>query len=80
MAAWTPSKTPWFSMRTLPPPYSSAGVPKTFTVRSSSSATAARLIPASTPEAAMMLCPHACPTPGSASISAQMPTTNGPVP
>ena len=28
----------------------------------------------------MMLCPQACPIPGSASYSAQMPITNGPLP
>ena len=33
-----------------------------------------------TADAAMMLCPHACPMPGSASYSAQMPITSSPLP
>ena len=39
MAAWTPSNTPRSSMRILPPPPSSAGVPSTRTVMPRSSAT-----------------------------------------
>ena len=45
MAAWTPSKAPRSSMRILPPPPSSAGVPRTRTFRPIWSATAARAKP-----------------------------------
>ena len=38
MAAWVPSKTPRLTMISLPVPFSSAGVPKTRTVKPSSSA------------------------------------------
>ena len=45
MAAWTPSKAPRSSIRILPPPPSSAGVPSTRTVSPMSSATAASARP-----------------------------------
>ena len=54
-----PSKAPRSSIKILPPPPSSAGVPSTFTVRPSSSASGARARPAPTAAAAMTLCPHA---------------------
>ncbi|SLA78109.1 Uncharacterised protein [Mycobacteroides abscessus subsp. abscessus] len=59
MAAPTPSNAPRSSIRTLPPPVSSAGVPITRTVIPSSSATVANAMPAPTAAAAMMLCPQA---------------------
>ena len=80
MAAWTPAKAPRSSIRIFPPPPSSAGVPSTRTVRPRSSATAARARPAPTAVAAMMLCPQAWPTSGSASYSAQTATTSSPSP
>ena len=80
IAAWTPSKAPRSSMRTLPPPPSSAGVPSTRTVRPRSSATEASARPAPTAVAAMMLWPQAWPISGSASYSAHTATTRSPVP
>ena len=67
-------------MRIFPPPPSSAGVPSTVTVSPSSSATPARPVAAPTAAAAMMLCPQACPSPGSASYSAQIPMCSSPLP
>ena len=46
IAACSPSNTPSRSMRTLPPPFSSAGVPNTLTVMPRSSATGASSRPA----------------------------------
>ena len=80
MAAWTSSKTPRSSIRILPPPPSSAGVPMTRTVRPSSSTRGRSPSPAPTAVAAMTLCPQAWPTSGRASYSAQMAMTSGPVP
>src|SRR5581483_2742567 len=80
IAALTPSKAPRSSMRILPPPPSSAGVPMTFTVRPRSSARGARARAAPTAAEAMTLCPQAWPTPGRASYSAQMATVSGPLP
>ena len=80
IAACTPSKTPRSSMRILPPPPSSAGVPMTLTVMPRSSASGARARAAPTADAAMMLWPHAWPMPGRASYSAQMLRTSGPLP
>ena len=77
-AAATSSNTPASSSSTLPPPDSSAGVPISTTVSPSSSATSASASAVPTAEAAMMLCPQACPIPGSASYSAQIPITSGP--
>ena len=80
MAAWTSKKAPRSSMRILPPPPSSAGVPSTRTCRPISSATAARASPAPTALAAMMLWPQAWPTSGRASYSAHTATTSSPWP
>ena len=74
------SNTPASSIRALPPPASSAGVPSSTTVNPRSSATSASASAVPTADAAMMLCPQACPIPGSASYSAQIPTTSGPLP
>src|SRR5207247_1843326 len=64
----------------LPPPPSSAGVPITWTRPFGSwPLTAASAAPAPAPEVAMMLWPHACPIPGSASYSQRMATV-GPSP
>ncbi len=79
-AAATSSNTPASISRALPPPDSSAGVPMSATVSPRSSATSASASAVPTAEAAMMLCPQACPMPGSASYSAQMPITSGPDP
>ena len=57
-------RRPASSMMILPPPPSSAGVPRTRTVRPSSSARGASPSPAPTAEAAMMLWPQAWPTSG----------------
>ena len=80
MAAWTPAKAPRSSIRILPPPPSSAGVPRTRTASPMSSATAERARPAPTAVAAMMLCPQAWPRSGSASYSAQTAITRSPPP
>ena len=80
MAACTPAKAPRSSMSTLPPPPSSAGVPRTRTLSPSSSATEASASPAPTAVAAMMLCPQAWPTSGRASYSAHSATTSSPPP
>ena len=80
MAAWTPVKAPRSSIRILPPPPSSAGVPRTRTASPTSSATAESARPAPTAVAAMMLCPQAWPTSGNASYSAQTATTRSPPP
>ena len=74
------SNVPALSSNAFPPPASSAGVPISATVRPSSSATSANASAVPTADAAMMLWPQACPMPGSASYSAQMPTTSGPLP
>ena len=74
------SNNPASSISTFPPPASSAGVPSNTTVRSRSSATSARASAVPTADAAMMLCPHAWPIPGSASYSAHTPTTSDPLP
>ena len=80
IAQSTPSNTPARMSFTLPPPPSSAGVPITWTRPAGSRArTAARAAPAPAPDVAMMLCPHACPMPGSASYS-HMIATVGPSP
>ena len=72
IAAWTPSNAPRSSMKILPPPPSSAGVPITLTVMPRSSASGASARPAPAAAAAITLCPHAWPMPGSASYSAQI--------
>ena len=64
IAACTPSNAPRWSIRILPPPFSSAGVPITFTVMPRSSAIDASARPAPTAAAAITLCPHAWPTDG----------------
>ena len=69
IAASTPSKAPRSAMRILPPPPSSAGVPRITTVPPSSSASAAAARPAPSPAVAMMLWPQAWPMPGRASYS-----------
>ena len=74
------SNVPALSSNTFPPPASSAGVPSSTTVSPSSSATSASASAVPTAEAAMMLWPQACPISGSASYSAQMPITSGPLP
>jgi hypothetical protein len=61
-------------------PTSSAGVPITLIVSPTSSATFAAASAAPTADAAIMLCPHACPIPGNESYSAQIPMCNGPDP
>jgi len=71
----TPSKAPRSTMKTLPPPPSSAGVPMTCTSPPVSSRTEASASPAPTLDAAMMLCPQACPSPLSASYSERKATT-----
>ena len=53
---------------------------KIATVKPSSSATSASARAAPTADAAMMLCPQACPISGSASYSAHTATTSGPLP
>src|SRR5215831_18893308 len=80
IAACTPAKAPRSRSMILPPPLSSAGVPKTLTVRPTWSATRAAARPAPTASAAITLWPHACPISGSASYSAQMATCRGPEP
>ncbi len=74
------SNAPALSSNTFPPPASSAGVPSSTTVSPRSSATSASASAVPTADAAMMLCPQACPMPGSASYSAQTPTTRSPLP
>src|SRR5215207_3854188 len=74
------SNVPALSSNAFPPPASSAGVPSSATVSPSSSATSANASAVPTADAAMMLWPQACPMPGNASYSAQMPTTSGPLP
>jgi len=70
IAAATPSKAPFSIMTILPPPPSSAGVPKSSTapLRSSLIAFNARKVP--TADEAIRLWPQACPIPASASYSA----------
>jgi hypothetical protein len=74
------SHAPASRRSTFPPPCSSAGVPSSTTRSPSSSATAASPIAAPTPAAAIMLCPQACPIPGSASYSAHSVTVRSPSP
>ena len=71
IAASTSVEGPARIMNTLPPPPSSAGVPRIDTRPPHSSASAAAARPAPSPAAAMMLCPQAWPMPGSASYSRQ---------
>lgn len=80
IAAATSSKIPASIRSTLPPMSSSAGVPISFTVTPSSSATAARPSAAPTDAAPFTLCPQAWPMPGRASYSAQNAMTRSPVP
>src|SRR5690349_23656368 len=80
IAAWTPAKAPRSSSRIFPPPFSSAGVPTTVTVRPTSSAMRARARPAPTALAAITLCPHAWPISGRQSYSAHTATCSGPEP
>ena len=68
-AASTPSKAPASIIITLPPPPSSAGVPRMTIRPPTSSATAAAASPAPRPAAAMTLWPQAWPMPGRASYS-----------
>ena len=75
--ACAPSKAPRSSMRILPPPPSSAGVPSTVTVEPDVVCHRDSAAPAPTAAAAMMLCPQAWPTPGSASYSAQITMCTG---
>ena len=79
IAASTPSRAPLRAMMILPPPPSSAGVPRYRIRPPHASATAARPTAAPRPAAAMTLCPQPCPMPGSASYS-DMTQTVGPVP
>ncbi len=62
----------------LPLPRSSAGVPRNTTSPAHASRTAASAIAAPTPEAAIVLWPQPCPSPGSASYSART-AIRGPV-
>ena len=80
IAAWTPSNAPRSSSSIFPPPPSSAGVPRTDTVRPASSATGSSAMPAPADMAAMTLWPHAWPISGSASYSQQMAMCSGPSP
>ena len=80
IAAFTPANAPRSSKKTLPPPPSSAGVPITLTHKSRSSTSGASASAAPTAVAAMMLCPHVWPMPGSASYSAQIARWSEPVP
>ena len=82
IAASMPRKTPFSIIRALPYPVSSAGVPRaiTFPARKTpvpNSASAAAAHADATPT---MLCPHACPSPGSASISHRNATEGRPFP
>ena len=78
-AASTPPNSPSSSMYCLPDPRSSAGQPRNTISPGNSAATEARAIAAPTPDAAIVLCPHPCPSPGRASYSARMPI-RGPSP
>ena len=80
MARWAESKAPASTSRTLPPPASSAGVPRIVTSIPTSSATRASPNPAPTADAAITLWPQAWPIPGKASYSAQITTRSGPLP
>ena len=71
-AASTSSNTPASARRILPPPPSSAGVPMITTRPGNRSPLRARARPAPSALEAMMLWPHACPMPGSASYSARI--------
>jgi hypothetical protein len=81
-AASIPRKTPFSTIRALPYPVSSAGVPRAITLPARktpfpNSASAAAAQADATPT---MLCPHACPSPGSASISQRNATAGRPFP
>src|SRR5690606_29690185 len=83
IAASMPSSAPLRASTSLPVCPSSAGVPSRTTRPAGASAEAsasraARNAP--TPDAAMTLCPHAWPIPGSASYSAQIAIVGPPVP
>ena len=78
-AASRPAISPSSIMICLPLPRSSAGVPRNTISPGSSSAIEARAIAAPTPDAAMVLWPQPCPSPGSASYSARIPI-RGPSP
>ena len=71
------SKAPLFSNIILPPPPSSAGVPRSFTLIPKSFAISCNPNPAPIDAVAMILCPHACPISGKASYSTHS-TTSGP--
>ena len=74
-------RRPRSSIRILPPPPSSAGVPSTITVEPDLVGDRGECrAPAPTAAAAIMLCPQAWPTPGSASYSAQTTMRSGPCP
>ena len=73
MSAYPPRSSSWI----LPPPASSAGVPRRTIVPGTSCASSAALIASATatPDMAMRLCPQPWPMLGSASISEFMPMT-----
>ena len=73
-AASTPSKAPRRAISSLPPPRSSAGVPRTRTLPGGPFGRLARARPAPTLAVAIRLCPQAWPISGSASYSASSAT------
>jgi hypothetical protein len=82
IAASIPRKAPFSTIRALPYPISSAGVPRaiTFPARKTPAPNSASAAAAHADATPTMLCPQACPSPGSASISHRNATAGRPFP